>query len=101
MGFAQSLAAEPASKASVFLITDLPPESGWTGLEQLMTQLDRRLFLLTPALRRRFALERVPAVVEAEGLRFRVTETAMPGASGRSIDAARTLTLSETEEGGE
>ncbi|MEA1053940.1 hypothetical protein U5801_29620, partial [Lamprobacter modestohalophilus] len=37
------------------------------------------LFLLTPMLRQRFALQRVPAVVEAEGLRFRVTETAMRG----------------------
>ncbi|MFP4280890.1 MAG: TrbC family F-type conjugative pilus assembly protein [Halochromatium sp.] len=99
--FAQSLAAEPASKASVFLLTDLPREPGWAGLEQLMTQLDRRVFLLTPALRRRFALERVPAVVEAEGLRFRITETAMPGASGRSGDTARALSPSETEEGGE
>ena len=31
VGFAQSLAAAPASKASVFLITDLPRERGWSG----------------------------------------------------------------------
>ena len=42
-----------------------------------MVHLERRVYLLTPELRQRFALERVPAVVEADGQRFRVTETAM------------------------
>jgi conjugal transfer pilus assembly protein TraW len=79
VAFAQAQANEPSSKANLFLITDLPRAQGWAELAQIMTQLDRRVFLLTPMVRQRFALERVPTLVEAEGLRFRVTETAMRG----------------------
>ncbi|WP_201223774.1 TrbC family F-type conjugative pilus assembly protein [Halochromatium roseum] len=86
VAFAQAHAAERSAKATLFLITDLPRERGWAGLEQLMTQLDRQLFLLTPALRQRFALQRVPAVVEAEELQFRVTETAMRGPTAVRVD---------------
>ncbi len=86
MAFAQERAAEPSPRATQFLITDLPRERGWAGLEQVMTQLDRQVFLLTPMLRQRFALQRVPAVVEAEGLRFRVTETAMRRPTAALVD---------------
>ncbi len=79
VAFAQARADERSSKATLFLLTDLSPDRGWSGLEQVMNQLDRRVFLLTPALRRRFDLQRVPAVVEAEGLRFCITETALRG----------------------
>jgi conjugal transfer pilus assembly protein TraW len=44
-----------------------------------MGLLDRRVYLLTPELRQRFALERVPAVVDAVGRRFRITEHAVAG----------------------
>jgi len=86
VAFAQARAAERSAKASLFLLTDLPRERGWSGLEQLVTQLDRQVFLLTPMLLQRFALQRVPAVVEAEGLRFRVTETAMRGPTPMPVD---------------
>ncbi|WP_200251039.1 TrbC family F-type conjugative pilus assembly protein [Lamprobacter modestohalophilus] len=86
VAFAQARAAERSAKASLFLLTDLPRERGWSGLEQVMTQLDRQVFLLTSTLRQRFALQRVPAVVEAEGLRFRVTETAMRGPTAALVD---------------
>jgi conjugal transfer pilus assembly protein TraW len=84
--FARARAAEPSVLATVFLVTSLRRERGWQGLEQLMSQLERRVYLLTPELRQRFALERVPAVVDAEGLRFRVTEKAMRGPLGREAN---------------
>ncbi|WP_200250247.1 TrbC family F-type conjugative pilus assembly protein [Lamprobacter modestohalophilus] len=103
VAFAQARADERSAKASLFLLTDLPRERGWSGLEQVMTQLDRQVFLLTSTLRQRFALQRVPAVVEAEGLRFRVTETAMRGptpmpvglepADGHESDAMQSETI--------
>ena len=83
VAFARARAAEPSARATVFLVTGLRRERGWQGLGQLMSHLERRVFLLTPEVRQRFALERVPAVVEAEGLRFRVTETAMRGPLGQ------------------
>ena len=60
-------------------LTGLSRKDGWGELERVMVHLERRVYLLTPELRQRFALERVPAVVEAVGSRFRVTETAMVG----------------------
>ncbi|WPL15725.1 conjugal transfer pilus assembly protein TraW [Thiorhodovibrio winogradskyi] len=79
LAFAQSLANEPSDKPTTFLLTGLHREGGWNELTQVMEQLDRRVYLLTPEIRERFSLDRVPAIVEAVGRQFRVREVAMMG----------------------
>jgi conjugal transfer pilus assembly protein TraW len=55
-----------------------PPRSsggrGWDGLAAVEDTLDAPVYLLTPDVRARFALERVPATVEARGRVFVVAE---------------------------
>jgi conjugal transfer pilus assembly protein TraW len=77
IAFAQGLASAGAAKRTTYLLTGLPRQDGWADLQRVAGSLDGAVYLLTPELRQRFALERVPSVVEADGRRFRVTETAM------------------------
>jgi conjugal transfer pilus assembly protein TraW len=79
IAFVQALAAAPSDRPTTFLLTGLSRRDGWSELERVMGVLDRRVYLLTPELRQRFALDRVPAVVEAVGRRFRITEHAVAG----------------------
>jgi conjugal transfer pilus assembly protein TraW len=79
LGFVQALAAAPSDRSTTFLLTGLSQQDGWAELERVIGLLDRRVYLLTPELRQRFALERVPAVVDAVGRRFRITEHAVAG----------------------
>ena len=79
LSFARERASEVSDQPTTFLLTGLSRKDGWAELGRVMAQLERRVYLLTPALRERFAVERVPAEIEAEGLRFRVAETAMRG----------------------
>jgi len=79
LAFAGELASAASARPTIFLLTGLLQQGGWAELERVMDRLERRVYLLTPELRQRFALERVPAVVEAAGQRFRVTEHAMVG----------------------
>ena len=52
----------------------LRPGRGWDGFRAVEDALDAPVYLLTPDLRTRFALERVPATVEARDGRFVVRE---------------------------
>ncbi|KAA6187964.1 conjugal transfer protein [Thiohalocapsa marina] len=79
LAFVRELAGQGSEKPSVYLLTGLPRKDGWRELQRVSEALDSPVYLLTPELRRRFALERVPAVVEAKGRQFRITETAMSG----------------------
>jgi conjugal transfer pilus assembly protein TraW len=79
LAFVQALASKPSERRTTVLIAGLSRRDGWAALTRVIEQLDQRVYLLTPELRQRFALERVPAVVEAVGRRFRVTEHAMVG----------------------
>jgi conjugal transfer pilus assembly protein TraW len=79
LAFVQALAAEASDRPTTFLLTGLSQREGWAGLERVMGVLDRRVYLLTPELQQRFALERVPAVIDAVGRRFRITEHAVAG----------------------
>jgi len=79
LAFVQALAAAPSEHPTTFLLTGLSRRDGWAELKRVMAALHRRIYLLTPALRQRFALERVPVVVEAVGRRFRITEHAVAG----------------------
>ena len=65
LAFAHERASESSDRPTTFLLTGLSRKDGWAELERVMVHLERRVYLLTPELRQRFALERVPAVVEA------------------------------------
>ncbi|MBK5969337.1 conjugal transfer pilus assembly protein TraW [Thiorhodovibrio litoralis] len=79
VAFAHSLASEASDKPTTFLLTGAHRKGGWNALTRVMELLDRRVFLLTPEMRERFALDRVPAIIEAVGRQFRVREVAMVG----------------------
>lgn len=58
----------------VYLATRLDREAGWEGFRALEDALDETVYLLTPDVRERFALERVPSSVESAGRVFLVRE---------------------------
>jgi conjugal transfer pilus assembly protein TraW len=58
----------------VYLATRLDRAAGWEGFRALEDALDETVYLLTPDVRERFALERVPASVESAGRVFLVRE---------------------------
>jgi len=71
---------EAAGPRPLYLASGLDRTQGWDGLRAVEDRLDAPLYLLTPDVRTRFALERVPATVEAQGQVFLVRE--VPPARG-------------------
>jgi conjugal transfer pilus assembly protein TraW len=65
----------------LYLATQLERSRGWEGLASVEDALDAPVYLLTPDVRQRFALERVPVFVEARGRVFIVAE--VPPEAGR------------------
>lgn len=59
---------------TLYLATRFDRAAGWDGFQAVEDGLDAQVYLLTPDLRARFALERVPSTVEARGGRFVVRE---------------------------
>jgi conjugal transfer pilus assembly protein TraW len=72
---ARRLAAEDPRRA-VLLASALERAQGWDGLAALEASLGAPVYLLTPEVRARFALERVPVEVRAEAGVFVVREVA-------------------------
>ncbi len=58
----------------VYLATRSERASAWDGWTAVDDALDAPVYLLTPDLRARFAIERVPSLVEARDRVFVVTE---------------------------
>jgi conjugal transfer pilus assembly protein TraW len=71
---AKRLGREAGARRVTYLATRLERRFGWEGLNSVEDTLDAPVYLLTPDVRARFALERVPAFVEAHGAVFRVAE---------------------------
>ncbi|WP_036267543.1 TrbC family F-type conjugative pilus assembly protein [Methylocaldum szegediense] len=71
---AARLGQEADGKRVVYITTRLEREDGWNALAALERRLENPVYLLTPDVRSRFQLERVPAVVEADGTLIRVRE---------------------------
>jgi conjugal transfer pilus assembly protein TraW len=71
---AERLGRETDGRRVVYLAAALDRTTGWAGLAAVEDRLDAPVYLLTPDVRARFALERVPAFVEAQGTLFRVAE---------------------------
>jgi len=71
---ARLLGREAGERRVLYLVTQLERSRGWEGLTSVEDVLDAPVYLLTPDVRARFALERVPAFVEARGRVFIVAE---------------------------
>jgi len=74
MATAKRLGREAGELRVTYLATRLERRLGWQGLTSVEDTLDSPVYLLTPDVRARFALERVPAFVEARGNHFLVAE---------------------------
>jgi conjugal transfer pilus assembly protein TraW len=74
MATARRLGREAGELRVTYLATRLERRLGWEGLTSVEDALDAPVYLLTPDVRARFALERVPAFVEARGNLFLVAE---------------------------
>ena len=68
----------------LYLATELPRQDGWESLKTLETTLNAPVYLLTPDVRQRFQLQKVPALVEQSGNRVLVRErkVTIPAAAG-------------------
>jgi conjugal transfer pilus assembly protein TraW len=64
----------------LYLASGFDRDQGWDGVRAVEDRLNAPVYLLTPEVRTRFALERVPALVEAQGRVFVVRE--VPPARG-------------------
>jgi conjugal transfer pilus assembly protein TraW len=71
---ARALGDAPGSDKVLYLATRFERERGWDGFQAVEDALDAPVYLLTPDLRARFALERAPSTVEARAGRFVVRE---------------------------
>jgi conjugal transfer pilus assembly protein TraW len=78
---AKRLGRDAGERRVLYLATQLERSRGWEGLASVEDALDAPVYLLTPDVRQRFALERVPAFVEARGRTFVVAE--VPPEAGR------------------
>jgi conjugal transfer pilus assembly protein TraW len=78
---AKRLGSEAGNLRVFYLATRLERRLGWEGLARVEDILDAPVYLLTPDVRARFALQRVPAFIEARGRVFIVAE--VPPEAGR------------------
>ena len=85
--FAMKLGKEAAPRRVTYIATRLDRESGWDGLGKIETALNAPVFLLTPDLRDRFQLERLPATVEAKGKAFAVKEFKVRVEAGQAVSS--------------
>jgi conjugal transfer pilus assembly protein TraW len=75
---ARELGQAPGGLRPVYIATRFDRDAGWDGFNAVEDAIDDPVYLLTPDLRERFALEYVPATIEAQGRAFVVREYAVP-----------------------
>jgi conjugal transfer pilus assembly protein TraW len=85
---ARRLGREAQGKRVLYLATRLARDAGGTALAELEHRLDSPVFLLTPDVRNRFQLERVPSVVEADGKMIRVREVQAASPEAREKESS-------------
>ena len=62
----------------IYLATQLPRQDGWEGLKAMEQVLKAPVYLLTPDVRQRFQLQKIPALVEQSGNKIQVQERKVP-----------------------
>lgn len=67
---------EPGVERITYIATEMDTDDGWDAYRQITDRLDAPVYLLTPDLVTRFALEHTPSVITAAGTRFVVRELA-------------------------
>lgn len=75
---ARRLGQAPGGLRPVYIATQFDRDKGWEGFRAVEDRLNDPVYLLTPDIRDRFSLARVPAVVEAQGTAFSVREVPVP-----------------------
>lgn len=65
---------QPGVQRIVLISTALDRDEGWDGYKRITSRFDAPVFLLTPDVRDRFALEKVPSVITADSTHFIVRE---------------------------
>jgi conjugal transfer pilus assembly protein TraW len=75
---ARELGRAPGGLRPVYIATRFDRDAGWDGFNAIEDTIDDPVYLLTPDLRERFALEYVPATIEAQGRVFLVREHPVP-----------------------
>ena len=65
-----------APQQLMVVICNADRKAGWDGYDALVREYNRHVWVLTPEMKARFMLERHPALVWAEGNRFKVEEFA-------------------------
>jgi conjugal transfer pilus assembly protein TraW len=76
---ARALGRAADGQRVVYLATRSEHASAWDGWTTVEDALDAPVYLLTPDVRARFAIERVPSLIEARDRVFVVTELPPPG----------------------
>ncbi len=71
---ARALGETSGAARLLYLATRFDREAGWEGFRAVEDTLDEPVYLLTPDVRERFGLERVPATVEVKDRSFLVRE---------------------------
>lgn len=65
------------SNRITLITTEMDRNTGWSGLQLLQKKLGARVFLLNPAIRRRFKLAATPSIIESVDRKFRIREIGM------------------------
>lgn len=73
----ERLLARDEVRETILMTTQLDTSSGWDQYTALSNELEQALFLLTPDVRERFEIGRVPTIVEPGDNAFRITEVAL------------------------
>ena len=71
---ARALGEADGGLRPVYIATRFDRDAGWDGFNAVEDAINDPVYLLTPDIRERFALDRVPATVEAQGRVFIVRE---------------------------
>src|SRR5699024_9955194 len=71
--------AKPGVQKVVYITTKLDAERGWDAYKDITEKFEAPVFVLTPDVRERFALEYVPSVITADSTHFIIDELGLDG----------------------
>lgn len=68
--------ARKAGRGAQLVMSHFDTAANWEGYEHLADKFQQHVYILDPGVKNRFQLRALPSIVEADGLRLRVTEIA-------------------------
>lgn len=75
----------PSVHNVVYITTKLDKEQGWDAYKEITEQLQEPVYVLTPDIVERFALEYVPSVITADSTHFIIEELEVPITSAANL----------------